>query len=120
MKAASDNTFLGSTMSLLLVMQVEDLPVPLALTWRTGYNRKPCLSLQVPEQDWRTWVGQLRHAELDHDSDNEGSIHLHAEGALALSPATWVHLVTVTELPAPEPIDAKRPLGRPEWLDVIQ
>lgn len=98
MKAAKDRTFLGAGFAVLLVMQVEDLPVPLSLSWREGYGVRPLMWVQVQDDHFRQWLDQLDAPELSSDQHG-GDWHIHAEGALTCAPTTLVHIVTVTREP---------------------
>ena len=99
MKASKENTFIGNAMCTLLVMQVEDLPNPMSMSWRDGYGKRPRLWVQVAEEHFRSWVDQLREPELSTDDGLDHDIHLHAEGVLRDAPTALIHLVTVTTTP---------------------
>jgi len=99
MKGAHDHTFIGAGFAVLLVMQVEDLPVPISMSWRTGYGETPRMWVQVREKHFRAWLDQLHDPELSTDPGEDHDTHLHAEGALADAPNTTVHLITVTSKP---------------------
>lgn len=93
---SNPSSFIGAGFAVLLVMQVEHLPTPVSLSWRSGYGELPRLHLQVYSGHWRTWLDQLTDPELTAELVDD-TWHLHAEGLLALAPATRVHLVTVTD-----------------------
>lgn len=101
MRAATAHTFVGDLMAALLVMQVEDLPDPISVSWHRGYGTRPCLWVQVQEEHFRAWLHQLQDPELHTDPDAEDpqqELHLHAEGFLTDAPTARVHVVTVTTL----------------------
>jgi len=98
-KGAHDHTFIGAGFALLLVMQTEDLPVPISVSWREGYGQTPRLWVQVQEGHFRAWLDQLHEPEMTSDLGEYQETHLHAEGALTDAPNTTVHLITVTPAP---------------------
>lgn len=90
------NSFIGAGFALLLVMQVEELDPPMAISWSAGYGQLPRLHVQVDAKHFRAWLDQLTEPEMNQDLV-EGEYHIHAEGLLKLAPATRVHLVTVSD-----------------------
>jgi len=102
-RASHVHTFIGDGMSVLLVMQVEGLPNPLAMSWRTNpRGNRRLIHVQVDHDDFKTWLAQLQNAHLDTETW-DGNLHVHAEGPLALAPDTRIHLLAVTDDPQEAP-----------------
>lgn len=81
--------------SILLLMQVENLPVPMALSWRPAQpGQQGRFHIQVDSGDFRAWLEMISSPVLD-SAEYEGETHMYAEGPLARTPATTISLVAV-------------------------
>jgi hypothetical protein len=85
------NEFIRATFCLLLTMQHDDLPEPMALTWSPEAAR---LDVQVTGHDFRAWLDSVTYAEVESIVHNG---HVHASALGHLDPGrVAIRLVAIT------------------------